>query len=275
MPQEVPPQAQAALTQLARAASLAGRPGVVVVEEDLTVVEAMVRSRTRAHQLLQELESHGRLRSVRRGVYTLVSQTGTIEAGLLDLIAAITPTPYIVTAGRALQFHELSDQHFRLVVVAAPRKLHSWAWRGDTVRYARVGRHRLRGSVIRTRRTAARVASPERAILDSLEHPAWGVSLSQVVEALDVAVRRNDDFVDRLAAEAALAQNNAVARRLGFLVSRVVGDPDARAFLALRGSSKAITPLQAGGAQTGRIDRMWRVRENVEFEQLLGHREVM
>jgi predicted transcriptional regulator of viral defense system len=270
-----PSQAQAGIALLARAASLAGRPGIVVVEEDLNALEDLVGSRTGSHRILQNLETDGRLRSVRRGIYVLVSQTGNVEADLLDLVAAVTPPPYLITAGRALQFHDLSDQHFRLVLVATARKLRAWGWRGDRIKYARVAPKRLRGSTTRSRRTAARIAPPARAIVDSLEQPAWGVSLSQVVEALDLALRRYDDFGAVLAVEAADAANHALARRLGFLVSRLADRAEARPFLPLRGSSKAITPLQAGAPQTGAIDRTWHVRENVPMDRLLGHREVM
>jgi predicted transcriptional regulator of viral defense system len=81
-------------------------------------------------------------------------------------------------------------------------------------------------------------------------------------------------FPDRLATEVARLDNHALARRLGFLVSRLTGSGEARAFLPLRGDSKASTPLQVGGPVDGPIDPTWRVRENVELERLLQHREI-
>lgn len=261
------------MSQLARTASLARRPGIVLVDDDLSVVDELTGSRTRSHELLEDLERYGRLRAVRRGVYVLVSLTGTVEVGLFDLIAAVTPEPYLVTAGRALQFHELTDQHFRRVVVAVPKQLRPWAWRGDEVRYARTARRRLRPT--RTRRTPAHVAPPERAIVDSLAHPQWGVTLSQIVEATDAALAREAGFADALAIETAESENHAVARRLGFIVSRLAGPEQARPFRPLRSESNTVTPLQRGGPSTGPIDKTWRVRENVSFDQLLTHRQVM
>ena len=141
------------------------------------------------------------------------------------------------------------------------------------VRFSRTTKP-LRGGSIRTRKTRAAVATPERAIADSLDHPAWGVTLSQVTEALDRALRRDIGFADRLAAEVAENFGYALARRLGFLVSRVADENTARGFLPLKGKSKAATPLLAGGPQGGPIDRTWSVRENVDVERLLQHREI-
>jgi predicted transcriptional regulator of viral defense system len=242
----------------------------VLLDEDLVHLEALTGSRTASHGLVATLEREGQLQRVRRGAYVLADSAGGVRTGLLDLIAALTPKPYLVTAGRALQFHELSDQHFRRVHVLAPRQLRSWSWRGDIVRYARTDRP-LRGDSTRTRKTRAQVATPERAIADSLAHPAWGVTLAQVVEALDIMLARDPKFGDRLASEIADDDSHALARRLGFLVSRLASDDEARPFLPLRGNSRAATPLRAG-ATAGPIDRTWNVRENVALEQLAADR---
>ena len=259
--------------QLLRTASLARRPGVTVLIDDLPVLDELTGSRAESHELIAALERDGRLRRVRRGAYALVDPAGGVRAGLLDLIAALTPRPYLVTAGRALQFHDLSDQHFRRVHVLAPRQLRPWSWRGDEVRYARTDKS-LRGVATRTRKTAAHVATPARAIADSLGHPAWGVTLAQAVEALDIMLARDPTFADRLAGEIAGRDSHALARRLGFLVSRLAGEDAARGFLPLRGDSKAATALRAGAAGSGPIDQIWRVRENADVERLLEHRRV-
>lgn len=257
---------------LSRAAALAGRAGIVVLDEDIVALDEVTGSRSRSHSLVERLERADRVRRVRRGVYVLVDATGGVRVGVLDLIAALTPNRYLVTGGRALQFHELTDQHFRRVHVLVAGQMRSWSWRGDDVRYVRTERS-LRGWV-RTRKTRARIASPPCAIADSLGHPRWGVTLAQVVEALDTMLTRDPDFADALAAEVVRQDSHALARRLGFLVSKLAGAEAARPFLPLRGDSKAATPLQAGGPSDGPIDRSWQLRVNVDLERLLQHREV-
>lgn len=267
-----PLQEQVAV-HLARAASLAGRPGVVLLDEDLPRIDELTRSRGRTHRAIEQLERDGRLRQVKRGAYVLVTATGVIEADLFDLIAALTPKPYLITAGKALQFHDLTDQHFRRAIVLSLTQLRPWSWRSDEVRYARTTRNRLRGRA-RTRRSRARVATPERAIVDSLDHPSWGITLSQVVEALDIALGRYPDFASSLAVAAAEYGSHALARRLGFLISRLADQDQAKPLIALRGRTKATTPLLKGDPRDGPVDPTWHIRENVDFERLAAHREL-
>jgi predicted transcriptional regulator of viral defense system len=260
------------MARLTRAAHLAGRPGVAVLDRDLESLDEFTGDRQRSHAMVDRLERIGRLRRVRRGAYVLVGQDGTLRVGLLDLIAAITPRPYLVTAGRALEFHDLTDQHFRRAIVATATQLRSWTWRGEEVRYARVRADHVRTTPTRTRRTRARIASPERAILDGLGHPHWGVTLPQVVRAMDLALKRHAGFADRLAAEASALGNAALARRAGFLVTRLAGPEAARPFRLLLGQSKAITPLRPGGRANGPVDGSWRIRDNVGLELLMSER---
>jgi predicted transcriptional regulator of viral defense system len=259
---------------LVRASALARRPGIVLLDEDLDALNTLTGSRSASHSLVAMLEREGHLQRVRRGAYVLGDPAGGVRAGLLDLIAALTPKPYLVTAGRALQFHELSDQHFRRVHVLVPKQLRAWSWRGDVVRYARTDRS-LRGDSTRTRKTRAQVATPPRAIADSLARPSWGVTLPQVVEALDIMLAREPSFADQLAGEVVPYDSHSLARRLGFLVSRLADDDAARAFLPLRGDSKAVTPLRVGAQTAGPIDHTWSVRENVDIGRLLQHRRIM
>jgi len=267
-------RAQDAYVRLSRASSLAGRPGIVVLDEDLPVLKELTGSRAQSQAVIGVLERDGRLRRIRRGAYVLADSTGGVRAGLLDVIAALTPKPYLITAGRALQFHGLSDQHFRRVHVLAPTQLRSWSWRGDEVRYARTDKP-LRVAATRTRKTKAQVATPERAIADSLGQPSWGVGLAQAVEALDIMLGRDPEFPTRLAGEIAGRDSHALARRLGYLISRLSCESAARVFLPLRGEGKAATPLSTGTPGSGLVDPIWRVRENVELERLLQHRRVV
>lgn len=262
------PNTPEAFETLARAASLARRPGVVVLDQDLPALDDFTGSRAESHDLVARLERQGRLRRVRRGAYALADSTGTVRAGVLDLVGALTPEPYLVTGGRALQFHELSDQHFRRVHVLVPTQLRPWSWRGDEIRYVRTDKA-LKTGTTRTRRSRARIATPERAIADSLSHPQWGVTLAQNVEALAVMLTRDGTFPDRLARETVARDSHVLARRLGFLVSRLAGAEAARPFLPLRGASKTATLLLSGGPREGPIDPTWRVRENVEIQRLL------
>ncbi len=252
---------------LARHATLAGR-WPVVVEDDLAAIDALTGSRRASFATLRQLARTGQLERVRRGAYVMRDQTGVLRIDLHALIDALTPQPYLITAGRALTAHDLSDQHFRraVVLIASPRR--DFDWRGERVHHVLTARSRLWGAQARG---GPRVAGPERAILDSLAHPRWGVTLAQSVEALDLALRRRPGFAERLAAAAARYRNAAVARRLGLLVTHLASEQDAAPFHPLRGSSHASTPLDQTAPRHGPLDTTWRVQVNADLGALLAH----
>lgn len=257
------------LTQLDRE-----RRRVLVLPRDWALVDAVTGNRERSRDLLHRLSRAGWLRRVRRGAYVVRARSRRADVSVLELVGELTSGPHMVSAGRALAEAGLSDQAFRLIVVLVTAQQRSWAWLGERVRYARVSPSHLWGGRERRFGAAATViATPERAILDSLAHPRWGVSFAQGVEALDRALSRDIGLAERLALAAGRYDNALLARRCGYLVSRLTDPDTARPFLALRGSTKAVVPLRPGRAPSeGPIDSRWGIRENVSagvlpFEQ--------
>ena len=110
-----------------------------------------------------------------------------------------------------------------------------------------------------------------RAIYD-LSRQIFLVVLPVTVEALDRALTGREQFAERLASATARYGNAQLARRVGYLVNLLAGDDHARMFRALRGSSKALTPLALGTGGDGPTDPTWRLRLNIEPDRLLSHR---
>ena len=243
----------------------------VVLPRDWPLVDTISGSRENSRVLLHRLARTGQLRPIRRGAYAVRNERGTVRVSALELVGAITGRPHLVTAGRALQEHGLTDQSFREIVVAAPSKERDWEWQGERVRYVRLPEPQLWGG---RDREGTRIATPERAVLDSLAHPNWGVTLSQVVEATDRAHQRDPRFLERLASAAARYGNARLARRLGFLIEETIGTEAARPFLALRGRSNTDATLVSGLGRSGTRNSRWGVTQNVPVESLTGHREV-
>jgi predicted transcriptional regulator of viral defense system len=256
--------------QLARQSHLAGR-WPVVLDGDLAAVDALTGSRQASFAVLRRMARTGQLERVRRGAYVLRDETGVLRVDLFGLVDALTPKPYLITAGRALVAHDLGDQHFRTAVVLVPSLRRDFDWRGDRVHYVLTEPARIWGS---HGRKGPSVASPERAILDSFAHRRWGVTLPQSVEALDLALGRWPGFADTLATAAARYRNAAVARRLGLLVAHTAGESAAAPFRPLLGSSKAATPLDPTAERRGPLDSSWGVRINVDLDALIAHRTV-
>jgi len=111
------PLSERAFVALNRRALDAERHPVVRLDEDMRALDAATGSRRGGRDALRQLVRDGRLRRVRRGVYLLVAPTGSTDVRVLSLIDAVTPRPYLITAGRALAELGLSDQHFFRVTV--------------------------------------------------------------------------------------------------------------------------------------------------------------
>lgn len=234
--------------------------------DDWDIVDAVTGSRPASQQLIFRLNRSGLLRKVKRGAYAIRPRSRALAISALELVGALERERHLVTAGTALAHAGLSDQSFRTIIVLSPIQQRGWEWQGERVVYALQSPDKIWGG--REMKPAVAptwIARPERAVLDSLAHPQWGVSLSQVAEAMSLAL---DDsrFPERLAQAAARYGNSAVSRRLGFLLSRLASDSVAAPFRALIGTSRALTLLDPAGAEGGRSHPEWRLRENVPFE---------
>jgi predicted transcriptional regulator of viral defense system len=238
--------------------------------DDWALVDAITGSREASQQLIFRLNRAGHLKQIKRGAYAVRPRSRALTLSALDLVGALERERHLVTAGRALALNGLSDQSFRTIVVLSPIQQRGWEWQGEKVVYAVQPADRIWGGRQMKRAIAPTwIARPERAIIDSLAHPKWGVSLSQVVEAIRMALN-HPGFPERIAQSAARYGNAAVARRLGFIFSRLAGDAVAAPFRALIGTSRALTLLDPSGPQSGDTHPEWRLRENVPFDLIAG-----
>ena len=262
------------LMELHRAAVDAGRRGIAVPSVDLeravsgdfdhgTVVEA-VRRLVRA----------GRVVRVRRDLLVLPDATGVAGVGLVDLVAAVAPSPYLITGGRALEHFELTDQHYFVITVLVPAEIAPLAFRGEWATFFVTEPSNIWGAADDQ---GPRYARPERAVIDALNHPRFGVSLTQTADALIRAKSADSDFLDHLAnavrAYGAGARNHgsrAAARRIGFIVEQLFGSSAAAPFLPMVGPNNAAVLLRPGRRRDGPIDAVWRVVVNAPVEPELA-----
>lgn len=243
----------------------------VVIPDDWPALTRACGDRKTATRAIEWLEQNGWLQPIRRGAWAVRSRTLTVAARTVDLIGDLSGSPHLVTGGYALALSGLSDQAYRTVIVATARRRRDWAWSGEQVHYVQLPDDRLWGGSIR-RGSRTTVAESERALLDSLAHPRWGVSLAHAVEALDRALSDREHFAERLAAATARYGNAQLARRVGYLVGLLAGEDEAKLFRALRGRSNAAALLAVGAGRQGPVDPTWRVRLNVAPDRLLSHR---
>jgi predicted transcriptional regulator of viral defense system len=255
------------LKQLHRAARDDGRNGVSVPSRDLDRVARHVGGRVQAERAIERLVQAGRVKRARRDLLVLPDVTGLLGVDLVDLVDAVAPRAYLITAGRALAEHELTDQYFFGVAVLVPKEVETLKYRQQTATFFRVDPSNIWGAESEARPCFAR---PERAIVDALNHPRYGVSLTQALDALLTAESRYPMFLDRLletvvrySAGSKGHGSRAAARRMGLIVEELFGEDAAAPYLTLIGSNRSPVLLRPGGSSVGEVDRRWRVRRNI------------
>jgi predicted transcriptional regulator of viral defense system len=258
------------LRELHRAAITAGRRGIAVPSHDLDVVAAKVGGRGEAQEALQRLAMSGRVLRVRRDLAVLPDATGLHGLDIADLIDVVAPAPYLITGGAALERARLTDQHFFGMSVLVPNRVSKLRFQGQMATFFATDPSSIWGADGDTRPW---YALPERAIVDVLNHPRYGVTLTQVLDALLLAASRDSGFLDRLLATVQRYgagrkghNSRSASRRVGLIVDRLFGADAATPYRELIGANEAPVLLRPGGRDNGPVDRTWRVVVNALIE---------
>jgi predicted transcriptional regulator of viral defense system len=251
------------LRELSRAATEAGRPGIAIPSVDLNYVTERTGSRAGALKAIQRLVKSEQILSIRKDLLVLPDATGLLRIDLVDVIDAIAPRPYLITAGRALEHHHLTDQHFFGIIVLVPREVQKISWRGQTATFMVTKPSTIWGWKSGTR---PQYAQPERAVVDALNHPRYGVSLAQVLDALLLGAKMDSRFLDRLLMTIVRLDSKSAARRTGLIVERLFGPERAEPYRQLIGENRNPILLRPRGKDEGPLDSSWRVKVNAIVE---------
>ncbi|HTW98268.1 MAG TPA: hypothetical protein VMD59_05790 [Acidimicrobiales bacterium] len=251
------------LRELHRAAAEAGRRGVTVPSVDLDALARRTGDRHAAQKAIQRLVRAERVVPVRKDLLVLPDTTGLLGIDLADLVDAIAPQPYLITGGRALERYGLSDQHFFGVVVLVSRRVKQLSYRGQSARFLLTDPAHIWGWEEGVR---PQYATPERAVVDALNHPRYAVSLTQALDALLLVASNDSEFMDRLLETVVRYDSPSAARRVGLVVERFFGAEAAAPYRPLIGENRSPVLLRPGGAADGPVDATWRVVVNAALE---------
>lgn len=251
------------LRALHRAALEAGRRGVAVPSADLDTIARHTGSREAAQKAIGRLVRGERIVAVRKNLLVLPEATGLLGVDLVDLVDAVAPQPYLITGGRALEHLGLSDQLFFGLVVLVPKRVTQLSYRGQWARFLLTDPRHIWGWQEGAR---PQYATPERALVDALNHPRYAVALTQTLDALLLASSRDPAFLGRLLETVRRYDSPAAARRVGLVLERLVGADAAVPYRSLIGENRAPVLLRRGGANDGPIDATWRVVVNARIE---------
>lgn len=268
------------LRDLHRVAIDNDRPGITVPSCDLDEVADAAGGRDAAAQALNRLVRAQRVIRVRRDLVVLPDAAGLLGTNFIKLLDVVAPRPYLITAGAALQHAGLTDQHYFTFCVLVSQETSELRFRGSTARFFVVDRSNLWGwqrvanePTSRRQPASAGFASPERAIVDGINRPHYGMSLTQVSDALLKAVDGDRGFLRRLHAAVTLYSagslahsSRAAARRTGYIVEQLFGAKAARPYRSMLGENRAPALLRPGASRRGSVDREWRLIVNARIE---------
>jgi predicted transcriptional regulator of viral defense system len=200
---------------------------------------------------------------VRKDLLVLPDTTGLLGVDMTDLVDAIAPQPYLITGGRALERHDLTDQHFFGVIVLVPGRVQKLLYRGQSATFLLTDATNIWGWQEGVR---PQYAVAERAIVDALNHPRYAVSLTQALDALLLAATRDQGFMDRLLETVIRYRSRSAARRVGLVVERFFGADAAAPYRGLIGENRAPVLMRPRGSADGPVDHTWRVVVNAILE---------
>jgi len=251
------------LRELHRAALEAGRPGVCVPSSDLDSVARRTGSREAAQKAVQRLVRAERIVRVRKDLLVLPEATGLLGVDMDDLIDAVAPRPYLITGGRALEHHQLTDQHFFGVIVLVSGRVQQLSYRSQSATFLLTDAANIWGW---EKGAHPQYATAERAIIDVLNHPRYAVSLTPSLDALLAAASKDPSFLDRMAEAVVRYGSPSAARRVGLVVERFFGPAAALPYRELIGQNRSPVLMRPGGPADGPLDKTWRVIVNAELQ---------
>jgi predicted transcriptional regulator of viral defense system len=252
-------------------AALASRDKTIFTTEDAR--QASGKPVLATNSLISSLLKKKWLIRLNRGVYLIVPLSAG-ESGEYSenwhVVARhlIEPADYYLSHFSALEIHEMTTQPVLTVYISTPVRRIPKEVAGATYRFVTTRPDDVWGTEENwvTASERVRVSDLERTIIDCLDRPDLSGGIIEVARGL-WAVRDRVDY-PRLAEYAKRLNRKSVAKRLGFLLDTFgLGTPETRAAL-----KEIVTPsytlLDPSLPATGRHIARWRVRANIDPDEL-------
>lgn len=228
------------------------------------------RSQIASRPALDRLVRAGYLTRVDRGIYAIAERPSPQAPHPFVLATArLDEEPCYISWWSALVHHDLTEQMPLVVYVAVTRPHRPRHIGGTEVRYVVQGRDRFYGyRPVSLPSGKVRVASAEKAVLDSLDRPELAGGLREVVKALASPWGLDRDHLVRMALR---HPSDALVGRLGYLMT-VLGVGDPRPLLVRRRRGGALIPLDVSAPEDARsvVDPTWRVADTIDPERLIS-----
>ncbi|MEL7668057.1 MAG: type IV toxin-antitoxin system AbiEi family antitoxin domain-containing protein [Actinomycetota bacterium] len=254
-------------------AALASRDKTIFTTEEARQVSGT--SAIATNSLISGLLKKKWLIRLNRGVYLIVPLSAGEASEYSEnwhVVAKhlIQPAPYYLSHFSALEIHEMTTQPVLTVYISTPVRRIAKDIAGATYRFVTIRPEDLWGTegIWVTPSERVTVSDLERTVLDCLDRPDLSGGIIEVARGL-WAVRDRLDFA-RLAEHTKRLGRKSVAKRLGFLLETFgLGEAETLTTLQLLVSS-SYTLLDPSLPADGRHVSRWRVRTNIEPDEILS-----
>lgn len=212
---------------------------------------------------------------IKRGVYVIVP----FEAGELGaesytihsfVIASLLVEPYYIGYWSALNYHGLTDQTPPAVYIASTKPRNSRRILNTEFRFVTIPARKMFGTEeteIEKRKVV--ISSPEKTIVDCLDHPEHSGGVEEVAKTLYFA--KDEINPKKLVLFAKKIGNTAVLKRLGYL-AEVLKLEDCLKLLAVAKLGSGYSLLDPTLPKRGKIRETWKLVLNAPIDPERWHR---
>ncbi len=239
-----------------------------------------------ASKLLERLERKQYLERIKRGIYLYIPLEYGYENRFTPMnslvVGSVLVEPYYFGYQTANRFHGFTTQFSPVTYICTTKTRRTHKWRSIRYKFVNLVQKKFFGYEKHlSDGCEIFIASPEKAVLDSIDKPDYCGGLSQVVAVVLNAFQRGLDK-EKLLSYAIRFDSNTLIQRLGYLVAFLVENNclDDGAFvesierlLPENVSSTFLGSVKAND-RSGSIDNRWSVIENVSIENLLDEIKV-
>ena len=243
---------------------------------DIAEVKAITGlSDTSARSFVRSLVDRGVVARLKPGLFILVpfelgKETEYMGHPWVVAKALAGGDDYYLSHGTAMEAHQMITQPQLLVYVSTPDAKRTRSIMGTEFRFVRCTKKQIFGIEEHwaTKQDKVRVSDIDRTVIDGLKQPEYCGGLTEVAKGL--WIQREKVSTERLVEYAIRLNVGAVIRRLGYLLELYELDTDKTANALTDRLTNTYVPLDPVLPSQGKHLHRWRLRLNVEPEELLS-----
>ncbi|MFH1077525.1 MAG: type IV toxin-antitoxin system AbiEi family antitoxin [Pseudomonadota bacterium] len=207
--------------------------------------------------------------SVAKGKYLIAPLAAGVKGEYTEhefVLASVIAEPCYIAYWTALNHYGFTEQVPGTVFVATRKKAKGREIFGTKYKFVSLLAHKFFGfSEIPVSSYRIKISDKEKTIIDCLDKPGYCGGIEEIVKAVHYA--KNEIDFDKMAKYALKMKNNAVIKRLGFILDFLGLEPKAKSLENKVSASYAV--LDPTKEKKGRMNSKWKLRINVSESDLM------